>query len=360
MTTFFSLVRANFLMVMRQRALIISSLGLSVISVLVFGFLFGSNGAARTQLGVVDQDHSAISAQLTSQLQKSSSLQVYTGSQDEEEQALRDGNRDAVIIMAPGFGNQVLQGGAHLTVIYNQSDPVTAATTKLTISAIVESINSAATNRPEPITLDEQGISVKNLHTIDYVTPGMVGMLLMWANLTVAVQLVFWREQGITKRLAATPLAPIAMISGQLLARLLLSVAQEVVLIALAIWLFNVQIYGNIGLLALVVILGALTMLAIGFAVAGFFKKSQAAQAAILLVSFPMMFLGGSYFPVNQVTGFLQNVIHVLPLFYLNDALRQVINNGAGWAAIQTSALILIAWIIGSMLITWRAFRWQA
>ncbi|HEU5368237.1 MAG TPA: ABC transporter permease [Ktedonobacterales bacterium] len=359
MATFFSLVRANFLMVMRQRALIISSLGLAVISVLVFGFLFSDNGAARTQLGIVDEDHTPVSAQLVSQLQHNDSFTVYTGSADEEQQALKDGNRDAVLIIPAGFNEQLMQGGAHLQVLYNQSNPVTAATTKLAVSAIVDGINRSATHQPGPVTLDEQGVASKNLRTIDYVAPGMIGMLLMWANLTVAVQLVFWREEGITKRLAATPLAPIAMISGQLLARLLLSIVQEVVLIALAIWLFNIQIYGNWGLLALVIVLGALTMLAIGFAVAGFFKKSQAANAGILLVSFPMMFLGGSYFPVSQISGVLGGIIHALPLYYLNDALRQIVNNGSGWAAIQTSVLVLVAWIVASMLITWRAFRWQ-
>ena len=359
MFTFLALVRANFVMVLRQRAVIISSLGLAVISVLVFGFLFGNNGASKTQLGVVDEDHSQVSAQVVSQLQKNDSFAVYTGNETNEQQALKDGNRDAVLIIPSGFGEQVVQGGAHLQVFYDQSNPVTEAGTKLAVSAIVDAINRAATHQPGPVTLDEQGVAAKNLRQIDFVTPGMIGMLLMWANLTVAVQLVFWREEGITKRLAATPLAPIAMISGQLLARLLLSVAQEVVLIALAIWIFNIHIYGNWGLLALVIVLGALTMLAIGFAVAGFFKKSQAANAGILLVSFPMMFLGGSYFPVSQIGGVLGGIIHALPLYYLNDALRQIVNNGAGWAAIQTSVLILAAWVVASLLVTWRAFRWQ-
>ena len=359
MSTFFSLVRANFVMVLRQRAVIISSLGLAVISVLVFGFLFGNNGASKTQLGVVDEDQSQMSAQMISQLQKNDSFAVSTGNETDEQQALKDGKRDAVLIIPAGFGEQVVQGGAHLQVFYNQSNPVTEAGTKLAVSAIVDGINRAATHQPGLVTLDEQGVAAKNLRQIDFVTPGMIGMLLMWANLTVAVQLVFWREEGITKRLAATPLAPIAMISGQLLARLLLSVAQEVVLIALAIWIFNIHIYGNWGLLALVVVLGALTMLAIGFAVAGFFKKSQAANAGILLVSFPMMFLGGSYFPVSQISGVLGGIIHALPLYYLNDALRQIVNNGAGWAAIQTSVLVLAAWVVASLLVTWRAFRWQ-
>lgn len=359
MSTFLSLVRANFVMVLRQRAVIISSLGLAVISVLVFGFLFGNSGASKTQLGVVDEDHSQVSAQVVSQLQKNDSFAVYTGNEAEEQQALKDGNRDAILIIPAGFGEQVVQGGAHLQVFYNQRNPVTEAGTKLAVSAIVDGINRAATHQPGPVTLDEQGVAAKNLRQIDFVTPGMIGMLLMWANLTVAVQLVFWREEGITRRLAATPLAPIAMISGQLLARLLLSVAQEVVLIALAIWIFNIHIYGNWGLLALVIVLGALTMLAIGFAVAGFFKKSQAANAGILLVSFPMMFLGGSYFPVSQISGVLGGIIHALPLYYLNDALRQIVNNGAGWAAIQTSVLVLAAWVIASLLVTWRAFHWQ-
>jgi ABC-2 type transport system permease protein len=359
MSTFFSLVRANFLMVIRQRSLIISSLGLAVISVLVFGFLFGNNGASKTQLGVVDLDRSSASTQVVSQLQHNDSFTVYTGSADAEQQALKDGNRDAVLIIPAGFGAQLPKGGATLQVLYNQSNPVTAATTRLAVNAIVDGINRSATNQPGPVTLSEQGVAAKNLRNIDYVTPGMIGMLLMWANLTVAIQLVFWREEGITRRLAATPLAPIAMISGQLLARLLLSLAQEVVLIALAIWLFNIQIYGNWGLLALVIVLGAVTMLAIGFAVAGFFKKSQAANAGILLVSFPMMFLGGSYFPVSQIGGVLGGIIHALPLYYLNDALRQIVNNGAGWAAIQTSVLVLLAWIVAAMIVTWRAFRWQ-
>ena len=78
MTKIITLLRTNFIMLTRQRALIISSLGLAVISMLVFGFLFGGNGSVKTRIGVVDQDHSGISAQVASQLQKSNSLQVYT------------------------------------------------------------------------------------------------------------------------------------------------------------------------------------------------------------------------------------------------------------------------------------------
>ena len=353
-----ALLRTNFLMLIRQRALLISSLGLAIISMLVFGYLFGSTNSNKTLLGVVDQDHSSISAQIVSQLQKSDALQVYTGANAGEQQALKDGNRDAVIIIPSGFGQQLVKGGAHLQVFYNQSNLVTTAATQLTVKAVVDGINRSVLHEPGPVTLDQQGVSVKTIRTIDFITPGMLGMMLMWANLAVGIQLVNWRELGITRRLAATPLKPISMISSQLVARLALSVVQAALLLALAIWIFNVQIYGNLALLALVVALGALTMLAIGFAISSFIKKSEAANSLILLVSFPMMFLSGSYFNVNGAPNFLQPLIHAMPLYYLNDALRQVINNGAGWAAIQTGVLVMLAWIIASLMVVWRGFKW--
>jgi len=357
-TKIFALLRTNFIMLIRQRSLILTSLGLAVISMLVFGFLFGGNNVSKTRLGVVDQDSTSISAQIVQQLRQSNALQVFTGSSSEEQQALKDGDRDAVIVMPAGFSQQLVRGGAHLQVYYDQSNPITAASAQLTVKAIVDGINSKITHQPGPVTLVQQAVAAKELRVIDFITPGMLGVLLMWANLAVGIQLVNWRAMGITRRLAATPLKPLSMISAQVVARLALSLLQGALLLALAIWIFNVHIYGNIGLLALVVTVGALTLLAIGFAIASFVKKSEAASSILLLVSFPMMFLGGSYFDVNGAPSFLQPLIHIMPLYYLNEALRQVIYNGAGWSAIQTGVLVMLAWIVASMLVVWRAFKW--
>ncbi len=352
------LLRTNFIMLTRQRGLLISSLGLAVISMLVFGFLFGGSGTVKTQLGVVDQDHTPGSSQIISQLQRSDALHIFIGSNSEEQQALKNGQRDAIIVIPASFSRQLEQGNARLQVYYNQSDPVTAASTRLTVKAIVDSFNSKVTHQPGPITLNEQAVAGKELREIDFITPGMLGMLLMWANLAVGVQMVNWREMGITKRLAATPLKPLSMISAQVIARLALSLVQSALLLALAIWVFNVHIYGNIGLLALLIIVGALTLLAIGFAISSFVRKTEAANSILLLISFPMMFLGGSYFDVNGAPSFLQPFIHVMPLYYLNEALRQVIYNGAGWSTIQTGILVMLGWVVASMLIVWRAFKW--
>src|SRR5260370_42402783 len=170
MTKIITLLRTNFIMLTRQRALIISSLGLAVISMLVFGFLFGGNGSVKTRIGVVDQDHSGISAQVASQLQKSNSLQVYTGTYSEEQQALTNGYRDAVIVVPAGFGTKFVQGGARRQAFYDPVTPVWTATTQLTVKAIIDGINSAVTHKPGPVTLAQQPVAVKERRKIDFTT----------------------------------------------------------------------------------------------------------------------------------------------------------------------------------------------
>ena len=82
-------------MLLRNRVLIVTSLGIGLISIFVFGWLFGGNGNFTLHLGVVNEDGSATSAQMVQQLKQNTSLNVSTGSDAGEMAALRAGNRDA-------------------------------------------------------------------------------------------------------------------------------------------------------------------------------------------------------------------------------------------------------------------------
>ncbi len=359
MKAFWALVAAGITMLRRNRVLLISSLGLALISIFVFGWLFGSGGSPKLRLGVADEDHSPATSQLVAQLTRTASLTIQTGTQAEELQALRDGHRDAIIVLPAGFDAELRAGHATLAVYYDQSNPVTQALARMAMQSIVSGLNQQFAGQPPAVTLQEQAVSVHSLREIDWLTPGMLGMLLMWANLSVGVLLVEWRQQGVTRRLAATPLRPGALMTSQMLARLLVSLAQGAILIAVAMLAFRVQVVGSWGALALAVTLGALTMMAIGFVAGAFAKTPESAQSITFLISFPMMFLGGSYFPTEAAPAFLTPVIKAMPLTYLNDALRQIINNGAGLAAVEHDLLVLVVWMVAALVLAMRAFRWS-
>ena len=359
MKTFTTLLVASVKMLLRNRVLILTSLGLALISILVFGALFGNNGAYKLKLGIVNTDNSAIATQVVQQLQANTSLSIATGTQSSELSALRAGNRDAVIVMGPDFGAALQQGHAQMQVYYDQSSLTTLPATRGAVQQIVESINTSLTGHAAPLTLTEQAVSVHNLRQIDFITPGMLGMMLMWANLAVGTVLVTWRQQGILRRLAATPLRPSVLISAQLLARLALSLVQAAILIVVAMLAFHVHVIGSWLALGVVVVAGSLAMLGLGFVIGSFAKTPDAAQGLFFLISFPMMFLGGSYFATAGAPSFLQPFINFLPLTHLNDALRQIMNNGASLATVQTDVLVLVAWMVAALLLSTRAFRWS-
>lgn len=356
--SFGAMLIASMSMLARNRVLLMTSLGLALISIFVFGWLFGSNGSAKLQLGLADEDRTAVSGQMVGQLRGNDSITLSTGGQSAELAALRSGNRDVVLVIPTGFASDLTQGHAALSVYYNQSNPAMEAAARGAVQSIVASMNASMTGRAPILSLSEQAVSVHQLRQIDWMTPGMLGMLVMWSNLSVGAVLVQWRKQGVLRRLAATPLRPSVLIGSQILARVLISVAQGATLLAVAIWVFKVQVVGSWLALALVVTLGALAMLSVGFVIGSLARSEEVAQTLNMLISFPMMFLGGTYFPTTGAPAFLTPLIKAMPLTYLNDALRAIINNGSSLAATQTDLLVLAAWMVVALAISIRAFRW--
>ena len=79
-------------------------------------------------------------------------------------------------------------------------------------------------------------------------------------------------------------------------------------------------------------ILGAVAFLALGYVVASFAETEDAANGMTSVIQFPMMFLSGTFFPIDQMPDVLQGIARIIPLTYLSDALRQVMVGGAAFA----------------------------
>jgi ABC-2 type transport system permease protein len=63
----------------------------------------------------------------------------------------------------------------------------------------------------------------------------------------------------------------------------------------------------------------------------------------MMTLMFPMMFLSGVFFPVQQMPWYMQDISKALPLTYAADALRKVMVLGAGIPEIATELIVLIA-----------------
>jgi ABC-2 type transport system permease protein len=93
--------------------------------------------------------------------------------------------------------------------------------------------------------------------------------------------------------------------------------------------------------------------------VASFASTEDAANGMTSVIQFPMMFLSGTFFPIDQMPDALQAVARVIPLTYLSDALRQVMVGGAAFAPLWVCAAVLAGWLVVCFAIAARKFRWQ-
>jgi ABC-2 type transport system permease protein len=354
------LVEMQVKLLLQNRDVLVGSLGLAVVSMLIFGSLL-SGGTDPLPIAVVDRDGSPVAAQVVAAFGATEGIDVVTPCPTcDALQLLKDGDVAAVVTLPAGFGQAVATGHATAEVHYDGSNPARGGQAQGIIAGVLGGVNRAITGAAEPIAVAPQEIDRRVIRQIDWLTPGMAGMMVMWANLAVGATIIAWRERGILKRLATTPLRPSVLIITQIAARLAFSCVQVVVLLAIARVVFGVRIAGNYWDLALLIIVATLAILAFGLVIGAFVPRSESAQSISTLIAFPMMFLGGSYFDTTAAPDFLQPVIQAMPLTHINEAMRQIILFGAGVADLQRQFAILLAWLAVSLLVAVRAFRWHA
>lgn len=92
--------------------------------------------------------------------------------------------------------------------------------------------------------------------------------------------------------------------------------------------------------------------------IARFVKDEDAANAAASAVTFPMLFLAGTFIPLETMPDYLQTIAKFLPLTYLNYGLRDAMILGDTASALYNMAIVLIAgaifFVIGSIITDWR------
>ena len=202
-----------------------------------------------------------------------------------------------------------------------------------------------------------EGMSIRS---IDFLLPGIIVMgAMMTGIMRTSLGLVQEREQGVYRRLALTPLNRQTLIGSQLLQHYIVIIVQTILLIVIGAIAFNTKLTGNLFLFWLVLSIGALCFMSIGFALSGLIKTVRSATPINNITYFSLMFLGGIFFPNSLLPTWLGNAARVLPSTQMGDALRAVVYNGAGIGDIWQKLAVMALWIGICLVISIRFFRWE-
>ena len=363
MQALLALTVANIRSYVRDRAALFWTLAFPLIFIFMFGFIFQSGGESRLNLGWVDEDGSAAATQLRDGFASQEGTELTNAGKDAALEQMRHGDVDAVILVPAGYGGAVAAGAGGTggpTPIVVYTDPSRSnlvASVYQSVQAVVGVVNLGG--RPPLVVPQPETLQTENLNFISYFVPSMLGLSVMQVGIFAAIPLVADREKLILKRLAATPLRRWQLVGSNVLMRLLIALAQAVIIVGVGVAVFGVQIVGSLLLAGVFIALGAMTFLALGYVLASFARTEDSANGMTSVVQFPMMFLSGTFFPLEQMPDFLRTIARIIPLTYLSDALRQVMVGGAAFAPLWMCAVVLVAWLVICFGIASRTFRWQ-
>jgi ABC-type multidrug transport system permease subunit len=213
---------------------------------------------------------------------------------------------------------------------------------------------------PEDQERNDEKVTEQGNRYIDFFMPGLIGLNIMGGGLWgVGFVLVDMRVRKLFKRLLATPMKRSQFLLALLLARFLMLLPEMAMLFLFATLVFGVPLRGDPLTLMLVLVTGAAAFAGIGLLVACRTEKTETVSGLMNLVMLPMWLLSGVFFSSKRFPDVTQPFIQALPLTQLNDALREVMLEGASLPTVAWRLGILTIFAVVTFTLALKWFRWQ-
>lgn len=195
------------------------------------------------------------------------------------------------------------------------------------------------------------------LRTIDVYVPVAVLLGLIVGGLQSMPQtLTGYRERGILRRMATTPVRPSALLSAQMVVHGAAAVASALLALAVGRLAFDVRLPRQAFGYLLALLLAVLVALALGSVVSALSRTTKIAGAIGSAVFFPSMFCAGVWLPVQSMPHLMGRIVGYTPFGAAAQALNQAAaGHWPGWGHLG----VLVAWILLLTGAAGRWFRWE-
>lgn len=330
-----------------------------VILMTVFGVIF-SPGDQQLRVAVQDNDASPASRQLLEALNSTGVLKLsFLAPGLDAVQVARDEDHHTTLVVPRGYGQALARGSPAQLQLWTDPSRTQSKTAESVIRAVVQEVNLRASGAREVVALQSRELDLPGGgRYIDFFLPGVLGMTVMTnavlGGLEVAAKL---RSKGILRKVATTPIRKWEWVLAKVLYQSFIAGISAVVIVVVGVVGFGVEV--RLGWeVPLLVLLAASVFAGLAMVMSRWVKEEDQANAAGSAVTFPMMFLAGTFFPLESMPGFLQGFARVLPLTYVNEALRAAMITGQEGAlllnglAVAALALLMVAG--GSLLLRWK------
>jgi ABC-2 type transport system permease protein len=367
----------------RNRLGLVLLIVMPLFMMVMVGFIYPSNGTiSNLQVGLVNEDSGFYNSTIPSQsflsglqaINTQTHMLVITNvsSPASLKDMVQRGDLEGGIIIPNNFSQSLMTGQqGTLIIVSDESNPQISATINGALKGVFDAMGTTiaqqnvaslnATNTlavVKPFNVQTQGVVSGNPSYFDFIAPGIMAMTVMMSVMTgLPVAISQEKEIGTMDGMMVAPINRLSILLGKTMAQTGRGLIQGLVILGLAIGIFGVVIQGSILLVFALLLLGVFSFVGLGIVITSFTKDQETAQMLMMTLMFPMMFLSGVFFPIQQMPWYMQDISKFLPLTYASAALRKVMVLGAGIPQISNELIILIVFGIVMISIALPVFR---
>jgi ABC-2 type transport system permease protein len=355
-----ALVKASLQAIIKSPSAVVFSLAFPLIFILVFGFLGGDKGYS-VRIAKVPGSDSVNGIYKT--LQQIPVITWATVKDTAEmNKALSDGNIAATINIQKLPEGVSPQYSINIDAASSQMDKVMQL--RSILNEVIQRQDPEIQERTEAlaqVTVSES--VVREYKTIDFILPGQLGFSLL-ASGVFGTAFVFFnmRQTLVLKRFFATPVRRDVIIISEGIARMIFQMAGSFIIIMIGHYVFGFTLVkGWITFAEMLVLcsIALLVFMGFGFIISGLAKSEATIPPLSNIITLPQFLLAGTFFSIEAFPSWLQVFCKILPLTYLNDALRKVAFDGASLWEVRIDVLVLLGWGVIVYVIAGKVFKWE-
>jgi ABC-2 type transport system permease protein len=344
---------------LRNRIGLFFSLIFPVILILIFGAIFsgGSNGTITVY--VQNQDGGQISTSFVDALNSTGTLNVQLVDASENfTRYLADHSSSDGIVIPANFSLNYMAGTPVNVTVYGNPSQSSSAIVSGTVTGVTNGFNLQRFGGSPVIGISQTTVTTQATEYIDFLIPGLVGFSILVSPMFSLVNISSeYKKIKLFKQLSLTPLTKMEWLASKVLWYIFLSVASFLLMVAVGVFAFDAHVALTLWLLPFLV-LGPMLFASLGMLVGTLTKSVETAGVVGNIITFPMMFLSGTFFPISLMPQYLQSFAHVLPLFYVIEGLNAVMIYGNYAQALVDIAVVavitLIVFVAAAKLFKWR------
>ena len=160
---------------------------------------------------------------------------------------------------------------------------------------------------------------------LQFITPGIIGMVLMFGSMFAGIIVLMDRQFGFLKETLVAPISRLSLVLGKALGGVTTAIVQGIIIMVLALILgANIMIV-NLVLLLILMFLISLMFVSLGIAIASVLNDMHGFQLIMNFLLMPFFFLSGALFPLSSAPAFLRTASYFDPLTYGVDGLRYLL-----------------------------------